>query len=178
MDGNFTPLSGWTDNNTRPRMMADVNGDGRADIVGFGSNSVWVSLNNGLNNGTGFNSPMPMGNAFTDKGGGGWTDNNTYPRFMADVNGDGKADIVGFADVGVFVGINNGSGFVRQPQAWTANFGTSQGWTDNNTYPRMMANVTGTKINGHRVFGPVGLAVNTADIMKSNGTGFVAAPGQ
>jgi hypothetical protein len=27
-----------------PRMMADTNGDGRADIVGFGSSGVWVSL--------------------------------------------------------------------------------------------------------------------------------------
>ncbi|TVQ16739.1 MAG: CHAP domain-containing protein [Leptolyngbya sp. DLM2.Bin15] len=35
---------GWSDNNNFPRMMADVNGDRRADIVGFGSNDIFTSL--------------------------------------------------------------------------------------------------------------------------------------
>jgi hypothetical protein len=30
-----------------PRFLADLTGDGRADIVGFGNAGVWVSLNNG-----------------------------------------------------------------------------------------------------------------------------------
>src|SRR5262249_22314971 len=37
---------------------------------------------------------------------GGRSSQNLYPHFMADVNGDGKADIVGFAQSGVYVSIN------------------------------------------------------------------------
>ena len=33
---------------------------------------------------------------------GGWSKAN-HPRFVADVNGDKRADIVGFGDKGVFV---------------------------------------------------------------------------
>ena len=36
---------------------------------------------------------------------GGWTDTNVYPRWMGDVDGDGRADIVGFGESGVFVAI-------------------------------------------------------------------------
>ena len=47
-DGGFTnERGGWTNNNDFPRMSADVNGDGKADIVGFGGNAVYVSLSNG-----------------------------------------------------------------------------------------------------------------------------------
>ena len=36
---------------------------------------------------------------------GGWISDDRYPRLLADVNGDGKADIVGFADGGVLVSL-------------------------------------------------------------------------
>jgi hypothetical protein len=170
----FTADGTWTSNTVHPRMMADVSGDGKADIVAFGNDNVYVAFSNGRN---GFNSMIPyMADNFTVHK-GGWTDNNTYPRMLADVNGDGKADIVGFGGANVFVAINNGHGFNSPPAKWTTDFSYANGWTDNKLYPRFVANVTGTKINGRRVSAPVGFAVNTADIMKSTGTGFVAAVG-
>ena len=36
-------------------------------------------------------------------GAGGWSSDNLYPRELADVNGDGQADIVGFGQAGVYV---------------------------------------------------------------------------
>ena len=39
----------------------------------------------------------------------GWSDNNTYPRYLVDVNGDGLADVVGFASTGVYVAKNAGT---------------------------------------------------------------------
>ena len=99
--GGFTPpalwssqylaSAGWTDNNTYPRMLADVNGDGKADIVGFGGTNVFVSLSTGSK----FSPMQPTIANFTVNS-SNWTNNNTYPRMMADVDGDGKADIVGF----------------------------------------------------------------------------------
>jgi hypothetical protein len=90
---------GWTSDDLYPRTLADVNADGRADIVGFGSAGVYTSLATG---GGHFAAP-----AFTDTafgvGAGGWSSYNTYPRQLADVNADGKADVVGFGYGGVHV---------------------------------------------------------------------------
>ncbi|MDO6745597.1 matrixin family metalloprotease, partial [Tenacibaculum soleae] len=99
----FTSNSGWN-NTSRVRTLADVNGDGKADIVGFGDSSVYVSLSNG----NGFNSATSWTNSFTSNS--GWN-NTSRVRTLADVNGDGKADIVGFGDSSVYVSLSNGNGF-------------------------------------------------------------------
>ena len=163
---------GWTNNNDYPRMLADVNGDGKVDIVGFGASSVFVSLSNG--NGTFQNtiSSSPVGAGFT-KNNGGWTNNNDYPRMLADVNADGKADIVGFAASSVFVSLSNGNGTFQNaissspPGAgFTQNNG---GWTNNNDYPRMLADV-----NGDKKADIVGFAAN--QVLTSFGVTSVAPP--
>jgi hypothetical protein len=40
---NYTIGGGWTSQNQYPRQLADVNGDGMADIVGFGADGVAAS---------------------------------------------------------------------------------------------------------------------------------------
>jgi len=79
---------------------ADVNGDGRADIVGFGDNATYVSL--GKRNGT-FTAPQ-VGVANYAYNVGGWRVEK-HPRLLADVNGDGRADIVGFGDNATYVSL-------------------------------------------------------------------------
>jgi hypothetical protein len=83
-----------------PRLMADVNGDGRDDIVGFGDTAVWVSL--GRPNGR-FEEPLEAVRNFSATGQGWQVDK--HPRLMADVNGDGRDDIVGFGHHGVLVSL-------------------------------------------------------------------------
>ena len=75
-------------------------GDGRADIVGFGDDGVWTALSNG--DGT----FQPARFVLSDFGvNNGWRVDQ-HPRFLADLTGDGRADIVGFGDDGVWIALN------------------------------------------------------------------------
>jgi hypothetical protein len=87
---------GWTSQDLYPRTLADVNADGMADIVGFGADGVFVSLATG---GGHFASPTFQLSAFGANN--GWSSDTTYTRQLADINGNGSADIVGFAANGV-----------------------------------------------------------------------------
>jgi hypothetical protein len=97
---------GWTNQNTYPRYLADVNGDGKDDIVGFAHHGVYVALANANGSGTFGAAQLAYSGIFT-VGDGGWTNQDTYPRYLADINGDGKADIVGFAHHGVYASLSN-----------------------------------------------------------------------
>lgn len=55
-----------------------------------------------------FQSPMFSLAAFgTSASAGGWSSDNSYPRELADVNGDELADIVGFGTNGAYVALAN-----------------------------------------------------------------------
>ena len=65
---------GWTSQNSFPRELADVNGDGRADVIGFGNGGVTVAL---ATSGGGFAGPNLTLKAFGATAGvGGWSSND------------------------------------------------------------------------------------------------------
>jgi hypothetical protein len=66
-----------------------------------------------------------------------------HPRFMADTTGDGRADIVGFGNAGVYVSLNNGDGTFQDPVLAVANFGYDAGGWRVDMHPRFMADTTG-----------------------------------
>lgn len=93
----------WVDEHKDPRYLVDVNGDGRADILGFGSNGIYVALSQGNTFG-----PMKK-----------WIDPNdtsfSYDacwrpgyniRTAGDVTGDGLVDLIGIGFTGTHVGQN------------------------------------------------------------------------
>ncbi|MFH1084554.1 MAG: hypothetical protein V1772_02155 [Chloroflexota bacterium] len=133
---------GWTSYDAYPRAVADVNGDGRADAIGFGEAGTWVALSTGAS----FAAPqLWLANLGRSPAGGGWTSYNQYPRTLADVNGDGRADAIGFGGAGTLVAPSTGAGF-GAPTLGLANFGSSPaggGWTSQNTYPRLAAEASG-----------------------------------
>ncbi len=131
---NFGYSAGGWRVNAHPRMMADVNGDDKADVVGFGGSGVYVSLSTG----SGFLSPSHW---IADFGynAGGWRV-GYHPRMMADVNNDGRDDVVGFAGSGVFVALSSGNGF-DSASRWIEDFGYSAGGWRVGYHPRMMVDV-------------------------------------
>ena len=72
-------------------------------------------------------------------GAGGWTSQDQYPRQLADVNGDGMADIVAFGGDAVIVSLATGGGHFVSPmfgiQNYTPNSGGSGLAQDHENYP-------------------------------------------
>ena len=120
-----------------PRFLADTTGDGRADIVGFGNAGVYVSRSQP--NGT-FSAPQLVVKNFGYEAGGWRVDR--HPRFVVDVTGDGRADIVGFGDAGVYVSFAQPDGSYLQPQLVFPNFGYSAGGWRIDQHPRLLADAT------------------------------------
>jgi hypothetical protein len=154
-----TIVGGWADSTGAiQNQMADVDGDGRADMVRIWKNGIYAQAEVYLSNGSGFVSP-------TSTVIGGWATQN----YLVDVNGDGKADIVRIwqngANAQADVLLSNGSGFV----------GTSStiigGWGDT-TLQNQFADVNGDgKTDIVRVWNNGGNA--QADVLLSNGVAFL-----
>lgn len=132
---NFGFNQGWTPE-LHIRTTADLNGDGRQDLVGFGNDGVWTALSTG----SGFG---PAQFVLADFGyvAGGWRVDR-HPRLLADINGDGKQDIVAFGDDGVWIARSAGNGGFAAAQFVLADFGYNQGWRIG-THPRFVADLNG-----------------------------------
>ncbi|WP_198008417.1 FG-GAP-like repeat-containing protein [Leucobacter salsicius] len=152
----FAAANGYTVRD-RPRMVADVTGDGLPDAIGFGAGGVEV----GVNTGKSFAKAKQWVKGFGTAN--GWSPDKTR-RFLTDMNGDGKADVVGMSDAGVYVALSNGSKFA-QAAHWTANFGVSNGWRSTQ-HPRTLADV-----NGDGLPDVVGFAASGVYVMLNSGTG-------
>lgn len=132
-----------------------MNGDGREDVVGFGSAGVLVSLSTG----TGFQQAQLWVRDFGYYA-GGWRA-NLHERAVADVNGDGLADVVGFGTSGVLVSLSTGNGFQRA-QLWLGEFGTRSGWNATD-HDRQLADVNGDGLADIVAYGEDGLMVALSD---------------
>jgi hypothetical protein len=141
------------------RFLADVTGDGRLDIVGFGENHVFIARNNG--NGT-FSPAQAVIDNFC-AGAGGWKV-GVPPRFVADLTGDGRADIIGCGEAGCWASLNDGSGAFGLVNLVIKEFGAAQGWRVDK-HPRFIADLTGDKRGDVIGFAEAGVhvAMNNGD---------------
>src|SRR4051794_22136138 len=102
------------------RYAADITGDGCADLVAFGPDGIYVAKGHGDGN---FDAPVRVVNGLGSND--GWTP-KAFPRLLADITGDGRADVVGFGIAGVWTALSNGDGTFGGPNFVLANFGTDQ----------------------------------------------------
>ena len=136
-----------------PRLLADVDGNGTADIVGFGDAGAWVSYFSAA--GDTFTAPQLLVRDFGFQQ--GWRVGD-HPRELADVNGDGRADIVGFGYRGVSVAYSQGYASFSPVAVKVANFGQAQGWRGDR-HLRTLADVNGDRIQDVVGFGNAGVLV-------------------
>jgi hypothetical protein len=129
---------GW-DPARHPRFIADLRGNGTADIVGFGENGVWTALGNG--DGTFQPAKFVIADLGFDHG---WRVDK-HPRFLAVLTKSGHADIVGFGDDGVWTALGNGDGTFQPPKLVLGDFGFTAGGWRVDQHPRMLAVLTNSK---------------------------------
>ena len=133
---NFCYSAGGWRINEHPRFIADLTGDGKVDVIGCGGAGVYASLNQG--NGTFGPVNLVVNNFGTAQG---WKVDQ-HPRYIADLTGDRRGDIIGFGEAGVYVSYNNGTGTFQPAKLVVNNFGVSQGWQVDK-HPRYVVDLTG-----------------------------------
>lgn len=160
------PSQGWNTNIGYYGSLraADVNGDGRADIVGRGAGGIYVALSTG----TSFQTPTLWTTDFSDAA--GW-----LPAYysttiqVADVNGDGKADIIGRGASGMAVALSTGSGFLAS-SIWTTSFSDAAGtYTDVGYYGAIRCG----DVNGDGMADIIGRASDGLHVIFSTGHSFI-----
>ncbi|MFF1422879.1 FG-GAP-like repeat-containing protein [Streptomyces sp. NPDC058280] len=155
--GHGPQAGGWLADK-HPRFLADTTGDGRLDIVGCYDDGVWVSLQDEK----GKFAPLadePDLRAFgQDEKAGGWLADK-HPRFLADTTGDGRLDIVGCHDDGVWVSLQDEEGTFADPLYVLDDFGVDQGWSSVEEHPRFLLRTTDDGAVDIVGFGPQGVVV-------------------
>ncbi|MFF5157886.1 RICIN domain-containing protein [Streptomyces sp. NPDC000348] len=155
--GHGRQAGGWLADR-HPRFLVDTTGDGRADIVGCHDDGVWISLQDE----DGTFAPIgdePVLRAFGhDEKAGGWLVDR-HPRFLVDTTGDGRADIVGCHDDGVWISLQDEDGTFAEPLYVLDDFGTDQGWSSVEEHPRFLLRTTGGGAVDIVGFGPQGVVV-------------------
>jgi hypothetical protein len=168
-----TEAGGWEDTFIHPRLLGDMDGGGRQDIIGFGESGVWVSLGRVGGN---FAEPHLASSSFGRRSeAGGWQNNDVHPRMLADVDGDLRADIIGFADAGVMVALGRADGRFSTPVLAVAHFGrVAGGWADMTDHPRLLADVNGDDDPDIVGFGEFGVTVSLGGAGSTFGAPFLA----
>ncbi|MEV3852246.1 FG-GAP-like repeat-containing protein [Streptomyces microflavus] len=141
-----------------PRFLADTTGDGRLDLVGCHDDGLWVSLQDE----EGKFAPLPDEPALRAFGhseeAGGWLIDK-HPRFLADTTGDGRLDLVGCHDDGLWVSLQDEEGGFAEPLYILDDFGVDQGWSSTSEHPRFLVKTTSDGVPDVVGFGPQGVVV-------------------
>ncbi|KAJ2912933.1 hypothetical protein MD484_g7491, partial [Candolleomyces efflorescens] len=150
--GGRTDAGGW-DSALHLRCLADVNGHGVLDIVGFHNSKVYVAP--GVGNGTFGPIQIGLERGFTYDD--GWE--VTHRRVLADLTGSNGADIIGFKGRSVWVSLNKGNGLFDTPQEAFKEFGAGIASWSGEGSTAFVADVTGNGLGDIVVFGDDGVII-------------------
>jgi hypothetical protein len=103
----FSTPNGWASSATNygTIRLADVNGDGNADVCGRGYYGIFC----GIGSGTGFSFPSQMTSQYSNDEGWGSSQNAESLQY-GDVDGDGRDDVCGRAYAGMLCAVANAAG--------------------------------------------------------------------
>ncbi|MER0443492.1 FG-GAP-like repeat-containing protein [Streptomyces sp. Edi4] len=155
--GHGQQAGGWLADK-HPCFLVDVTGSGRLDIVGFRDDGVWVSLQDEGGTFTPLADEPGLRAFGCDEKAGGWLADK-HPRFLADLTGDGRVDILGCHDDGVWVSLQDEEGTFAEPLYLLDDFGVDQGWSTAAEHPRFLAGITDGGAVDIVGFGPQGVVV-------------------
>ncbi|MET9753407.1 FG-GAP-like repeat-containing protein [Streptomyces syringium] len=156
--GHGEQAGGWLADK-HPRFLADTTGDGRLDIVGYHDDGVWVSLQDEEGQFAPIGDEPVLKSFGHGEQAGGWLAGK-HPRFLADTTGDGRLDIVGYHDDGVWVSLQDEEGAFAEPLYVLDDFGGDQGWSSAEEHPRFLLRTTGGGAVDIVGFGPLGVVVS------------------
>ena len=158
--GGMTAADGW-DEEAHKRFVRDMNGDGYADLIGFGPDGVWQSF--AMNAGTSFAPAERILDAFSsDKRD---PDRANHIHFLANVGEGPEPEIVVFNDEGVQVALNS-SGTFSPPDLWIDDFGSDR-FPDAELNPRLLGDINSDGFDDIIAFTGDGVQIAT-----SYGVGF------
>lgn len=157
----FTLHDGWGEE--YPRMLADIDGDGDKDVVGFGVGGVYIGW---AGPGSRFTQEFMLADFGYDSA---WRADK-HVRATARLNHDNMADLVGFGDAGVYRALSTGHGFGPVGSSVLEDFGYEQGWRVD-LHVRLLADVSGDGVDDIVAFGEAGVYLALAD-----GTGGFGPP--
>lgn len=110
---------------------ADVDGDGAEDICGRGTAGMYCARSRPLS--FDFEAPVLWTSQFSTAS--GWDQPEYYKTLkLADINGDGKADVCGRGIDGVYCGVSTGTGFLKADELNVATFSNGNGWNQPQRY--------------------------------------------
>jgi len=140
--------------------LADVNGDGKADVCARSAAGIVCSLSDGKGFPTAITGP-----AWSDAE--GWDKPQYYSTIQfVDVNGDGKADVCGRSAAGIVCSLSDGNGFPKQI--------SGPGWSDAGSWdqPQYESTIRFADIDGDGKMDVCGRAAVGIQCALSDGNGF------
>ncbi len=158
-----------------PRFFVDTTGEGRVDIVGCFDDGVWVSRQDDTNKfARRGNEPVVKAFGYND----GWRVEK-HPRFFVDTTGEGRVDIVGCFDDGVWVSRQDDTNKFAPARLVHKNFGSKQGWTSVKEHPRFLVKTTGDGQGADIIgFGPDAVVVTRRATTTGDGQGDTTGEGR